>query len=214
MKRLLLFTLTLAGIAGAQTTPQQFTGIHYTGSACPTYINVVGYYTTNGENNCSYVGNITTDPNAAYAYLTDNTGTVFPCTTTEPKCINPYMPPPSVNLSGPWTGSANWDSGGGFTGNVPIASGTCYVTGPIFYTSTLAVYTVQCSGVDVSSNPMSKMQKYSSTKSLGRYWQPLVMYNQYNNPSQWGNLAFYVPYPDPPAGSNVVGGVDDGPSDH
>ena len=62
----LLFAL---GIAVAQTTAT-YTGEHYTGAVCPS--------SPNGETKCAYVGNITNDPAAAYAWITDTTGVNFP----------------------------------------------------------------------------------------------------------------------------------------
>jgi hypothetical protein len=198
----ILFLLALAGIAGAQTTPQQFQGTNYGDSPC-------GPYTTNGIDGCVYGGTIATDPAAARATLYDSSGTTFP-----PYNPPTTAPPPAVSLSGPWSGYMNWSDGQGLFGTVTIGSGTCYVNGPVFYNSgTIAVYTRNCAGVDTDGNAASMSVKYYTSKGRFGYWQPFQRYYAFNQPSQWPLLAFYVPYPDPPS-SNVVGGVDDGSSDH
>ena len=172
--KLTLLSLALAALASAQT----FTGIHYTGSSCYPY-------SISGENNCSYVGNITNDPNAAYAYVTDNTGVA-------PVTINPRVTPPTINETGSWSGTFTWQNGSGGSGSVTIASGTCTATGgPVGPYQT--VYTVSCSGTDTNGNSASKYQEYVSyreTSRAGAFWQPLQMYNPYGDPSHWGSVTF------------------------
>lgn len=174
MKKLVLFTLTLCGISAAQT----FTGIHYTGSACYPY-------NVSGENNCSYVGNITGDPAAAYASITDNTG--IPAVV-----INPRQTPPNINATGNWSGTLAWQNGMQESGSVIIASGTCTATGGLV-SRYQAVYTVSCSGVDSNGNPASKYQEYVSyleTNRGGGFWQPLAMFNPYGDQPHWGSVTF------------------------
>lgn len=191
MKALLL-TLSIAAIfmCAGIASAQDFTGIHYTGSACYPY-------NVSGEANCSYVGNITNDPYASYAYLSDSTG--VPAIT-----IYPRVTPPAVNETGNWSGTFTWQNGSGGTGVVIIANGTCNVQGgPVGPYQ--ATYTVSCSGVDMNGNSASKYQEYVSYKETGRggaFWQPLVMLNPYGDQSHWGSVSFTaigsVPIPDGP----------------
>jgi hypothetical protein len=154
----LLFAL--CGIAAAQSTAT-YTGEHYTGAVCPS--------SPNGETSCAYVGNITNDPAAAYAWITDTTGVNFPS-------IQPRGTPPTVNLTGVWNASLAWNNGMETTGTTTVVGGTCTVqggpTGPRVYS---VVYTVSCSGTDTKGNPASKMHVYYvyfKTSRAGGFWQP------------------------------------------
>lgn len=53
------------------------------------------------QTTATYVGNITNDPAAAYAWITDTAGVHFPS-------IQPRVAPPTVNLAGVWNASLAW----------------------------------------------------------------------------------------------------------
>ena len=166
---LVLFAFTL----GAQTTNATFTGTHYLSAVCPS--------SPNGETNCTYVGNITNDPAAAYGSITDTTGANFPA-------INPRGVPPTINTTGPWSGPSGnavlgWQDGMGHSGTTTIASGTCTTVGaPVSspyppHIVSPVVYTVTCSGIDTNGFPASKVHSYDvrfATSRAGGFWQPPV----------------------------------------